>query len=57
MALSWSAVTGDDAGLAAGLLSLHERGRGIEQDQLVAGLADAAVRRNLTATQGDAGKR
>ena len=29
----------------------------VPQDRLVVGLADAAVRRNLTAAQGDAGKR
>jgi hypothetical protein len=43
--------------LAVGLFTLDERGPGIEQDRLVADLADAAVRRNWTATQDDAGKR
>ena len=37
------AVTDDDAGLAAGLPGLHEPGPGIEQDRLVAALADAVV--------------
>ena len=36
-------LTGDDAGLAAGLPGRHEPGPGIGQDRLVAGLADAAV--------------
>jgi hypothetical protein len=49
-------ITGD-VGLAAGLLTLHEQGPGIEQDRLMAGLADATARRNLTAAQGDARKR
>ena len=57
MALNWPRLTDDDADLAAGLFSLHEPGPGTGQDPLVAGLADAAVRRNLTAAQGDAGKR
>jgi len=36
-------VTDDDAGLAAGLPGLHEPGPGVEQDRLVATLADAAA--------------
>ena len=36
-------VTDDDAGLAAGLPGLHQPGPGIEQDQLGATLADAAL--------------
>ena len=37
------AVTGDDAGLMAGLPGLHEPGPGTGQDRLGAALADAAV--------------
>ena len=51
--LSWSA----DADLAAGLFSLHELAPGIEQDRLVVGLADAAIRWNSTAALRCAGKR
>jgi hypothetical protein len=40
----------------AGLLSRHQQGPGIGQDRLMAGLADAAVRQNLTAAQADAGR-
>ena len=38
------AVTGDDAGLTAGLPGFHEPGPGIGPDRLGAALADAAVR-------------
>ena len=37
------AVTGDDAGLMAGLSGFHEPGPGIGQDRLGAALADAAA--------------
>jgi hypothetical protein len=53
MALNWPAVTDDDADL----LGLHERGPGTRHDRFAAGLADAAVCRNLTAAQDDAAKR